>query len=128
LVVDMARMQYGATGRGTYGESYFLGTLSGFVGSMQQNICTQLVPKYEVERISLGINEENEVRIRECANRAWKRWQNRKTEGWCDYCGKGGPDLMQCGACKKTKVRYCCREHQVAGWKLHKHTCEKSGK
>jgi hypothetical protein len=33
-VVDMARMQYGEAGRGTYGEPFFLGTLVDYHGSV----------------------------------------------------------------------------------------------
>ena len=42
LVVDMTRMQYGTTGRGLYGENYFLGTLDGYVSSMGK-ICERLI-------------------------------------------------------------------------------------
>jgi hypothetical protein len=73
-----------------------------------------------------GTKGIHEARLTACAKKAWERWENREKEGWRDYCrkdGKGGGSLMRCGSCKTVKVRYCCKSHQKAGWKLHKHTC-----
>lgn len=50
-------------------------------------------------------DEESEL-LADCAERVWKRWQNRTNEGWCEYCGVGGNELKACGACKENKV-YC---------------------
>jgi hypothetical protein len=36
-----------------------------------------------------GTKGIHEARLTACAKKAWERWQNRETEGWCDYCGTG---------------------------------------
>lgn len=126
FIVDMSRMQYGAAARGSYGDNYFLGSFSDFDDSMK-NICTELIKIETSRRVDIQDVEEDK-RLKSCAQRVWDRWQNRESEGWCEHCGKGGKDLLRCGGCETVTIRYCCREHQVAGWKLHKHTCEKSKK
>lgn len=125
LVVDMTRMQYGTAGRGLYGENYFLGTLDSYVSSMGK-ICERLIDVGHGASYMEMESSEIEARLIRCARRVWERWQNREKEGWCEHCGKGGPNLKMCGGCKKVAIRYCCKEHQVAGWKLHKHSCEKN--
>ncbi|TVY58054.1 hypothetical protein LSUE1_G009562 [Lachnellula suecica] len=123
FVVDMTRMQYGTAGRGTYGENYFFGLWDDYNKSMAK-ICSGI----NNIRNSLQMNmtpEFDRARAQACAQRVWERWQKREEEGWCEHCGKPGVDSKLCGGCKEAKVRYCCREHQVAGWKLHKYTCEK---
>jgi hypothetical protein len=44
----------------------------------------------------------------------------------CQVCGRQYPE-MKCGKCKSVgkDVQYCCRGHQVVGWKEHKSTCGK---
>lgn len=44
----------------------------------------------------------------------------------CHVCGRQYPE-MKCGKCKSVgkDVQYCCRGHQVMGWKEHKSTCGK---
>lgn len=44
----------------------------------------------------------------------------------CQVCGRSYPQL-KCGKCKSVgkEVQYCCRGHQVLGWKTHKLTCGK---
>ncbi|PVH72699.1 hypothetical protein DL98DRAFT_609844 [Cadophora sp. DSE1049] len=127
FVVDMTRMQYGEAARGPYGENYFLGTDAEFLMSLKE-ICDG--PKDMVKAMitegEVGTVEayERVLRLENCAKRAFERWQNREKQGWCEHCGKGGK-LMKCGACKTKAVWYCCKEHQKAGWKLHKWTCEK---
>ncbi|TVY32413.1 hypothetical protein LSUB1_G008067 [Lachnellula subtilissima] len=69
---------------------------------------------------ALGV--ETETRMKACAKRVWARWQNRDSEGWCEHCGKGGKELKRCRGCRMAKIWWCCREHQLAGWSLHKHT------
>lgn len=124
FVVDMTRMEYGDAGRGTYGENYFLGTLDGYMKSMRR-ICVdpELVNTWDACHTALG--SEAETRMKACAKRVWERWQNRESEGWCEHCGKGGKELKRCRGCRMAKVWWCCREHQLAGWTLHKHTCER---
>ena len=39
------------------------------------------------------------------------------------YCHNIGPYL--CSTCKNKIVRYCCREHQMDDWPIHKLTCNK---
>jgi hypothetical protein len=124
FIVDMSRMQYGAAGRGSYGENYFLGTIDDWIESMK-NICAELIKVDLSSTVSISDMEEDK-RLKNCAQRVWDRWQNRESEGWCEHCGKGGKNLLRCGRCKTAMIRYCCKEHQVAGWKLHKHTCEKT--
>ncbi|KAG4440083.1 hypothetical protein IFR05_004426 [Cadophora sp. M221] len=123
-IVDMTRLQYGEAGYGTYGETYFLGTYEEHLTSMSK-ICGELEFNRMVTATKDQTNEpENQVRVKECAMRAWERWMNRDKEGWCEYCGRGGVELKRCGACKGRKVWYCCDEHNRKGWKLHKLTCE----
>ncbi|TVY20143.1 hypothetical protein LARI1_G001435 [Lachnellula arida] len=124
FVVDMTRMEYGDVGRGTYGENYFLGTLDGYMKSMR-SICVdpELVQTWDACQTALG--SQTETRLKACAKRAWEKWQNRESEGWCEHCGKGGKELKRCRGCRMAKVWWCCREHQLAGWNLHKHTCER---
>ena len=128
FVVDMSRMQYGEAGRGVYGENYFLGTLSDFLESMKEVCKEATITGALFPRLVSGGNKENKERLMACAKKVWERWQNRETEGWCNFCGKPGRNLMSCGACKEKKVRYCCKEHQRFDWKLHKYTCEKNKK
>lgn len=133
IVVDMARMQYGEAGRGTLGESYYLGTWGNFAGSMQK-ICDGVTPFGNLGTLlnleNLYIGADNMERLAAGARRVWERLQNRAVEGWCAYCGK--PDshgtMNCCGGCEKAKVKYCCRDHQVADRKLHKYTCENAKK
>lgn len=126
IVVDMTRLQYGDIGRGMYGESYFIGSTNKYFQSMEDKICTGLENKGTASRMNpRPDNTEEDSRLRACAEKVWKRWQNRDQEGWCAHCGMGGEKLMRCTGCKSAKVWYCGKEHQVAGWKLHKHTCEK---
>jgi len=45
----------------------------------------------------------------------------------CQECGNDkakdeNKKLMVCGACKS--VRYCCKEHQISDWKVHKKACK----
>jgi hypothetical protein len=125
VVVDMTRMQYGEAGRGAQGEPYYLGFLSDF-RSASKMICENLHARSLIMKpLPEGDDAANRDRLRNCAQRAFDRWQNRANESWCDYCGKGGKDLKQCSGCKERKIKYCCRRHQVVGWKLHKHTCER---
>ncbi|PMD17196.1 hypothetical protein NA56DRAFT_648917 [Hyaloscypha hepaticicola] len=128
FVVDMTRMQWGEAGRGLLGELYCLGSVAGYYRAME-NVCD------DIEEVGNGATHVapsiHTEAMKSCARRVWERWENRDKEGWCDYCG--GPDsserrLLNCSACKETKVRYCCKEHQKAGWKLHKFTCEKNKK
>ncbi|KAH8784392.1 hypothetical protein BGZ57DRAFT_974008 [Hyaloscypha finlandica] len=128
FVVDMTRMQWGEAGRGSLGELYYLGSVAGYYRAME-NVCDDIEEVgYGATHVAPSIHTDA---MKSCASRVWERWENRDTEGWCDYCG--GPDsserrLLNCSACKETKVRYCCKEHQKAGWKLHKFTCEKKKK
>lgn len=43
-----------------------------------------------------------------------------QTPKLCNLCGCRAPSM--CSKCKK--VSYCCREHQSADWKDHKHLCQ----
>ena len=43
----------------------------------------------------------------------------------CSSCGKKGPDLLKCSACKS--VWYCNVQCQKKDWKSHKQCCGKSG-
>lgn len=121
--VDMSRMQFGEAGRGTFDELYFLGSSDAWVDSMDK-VCGGLEHHNTVTHVAS--NEHTEL-MDACAARVWERWQNRENEGWCDYCGVGASarSLQNCGGCKEAKVQYCCKEHQVSAWKLHKYTCEK---
>ncbi|KAH6694814.1 hypothetical protein BKA61DRAFT_662751 [Leptodontidium sp. MPI-SDFR-AT-0119] len=124
FIVDMTRLQYGEAGYGTYGETYFLGTYEDYPTSMAK-ICGELEFRGMTTATTGRADEpENQVRVQECAKRAWERWMNREKEGWCEYCGRGGAELKRCGACKGRKVWYCCDEHNRKGWKLHKLTCK----
>lgn len=123
IAVDMTRTQYGPEGRGTFGEPYFIGTANEFSKSMPKICDTVVVVNYGSTDLGSSGND-NEKRLRDCAKKVWERWQNRKNEHWCAYCGKPGEKLLKCGGCKTKIVWYCCKEHQVADRKLHKHTCE----
>jgi len=104
LVVDMTRLQYSDTGRGDYGENYFLGTLSDWKKSMGR-ICERLIPLSRSPLpMPMGEDRANEARLKACAYRAWQRWNDRGTAAWCDFCGKGGPGLKQCGGCKTVRI------------------------
>ncbi|XMA09495.1 hypothetical protein WAI453_002286 [Rhynchosporium graminicola] len=127
MIIDMTRLQYGDAGFGTYGENYFLGSYGDYSESMK-GICGELKLKSIVGRTAGRLNDpDNQARVKTCARRAWERWMEREKEGWCEYCGRGGKELMMCGACKGRKVWYCCEEHAKKGWKLHKLTCESVG-
>jgi hypothetical protein len=122
-IADMTSMQYGKAGRGAFGENYFLGTWSQFWDEHIKGVCedatfSRCAPKAR-------IFPKDEKRLMGCAKRVMERWLNREKEGWCEHCGKPGKELLRCGGCRDKKVWYCCKEHQRAGWKLHKHTCEK---
>lgn len=126
VVVDMTRMQYGEVGKGAHGENYYCGYLSEYGRSMNR-VCENLVMiEITGKRLGEGTDTQNRDRLKNCAQKVWDRWQNRANEGWCEYCGKGGPALKRCTGCKERTVRYCCKEHQRDGWKLHKFTCEKA--
>ncbi|TVY28619.1 hypothetical protein LHYA1_G002356 [Lachnellula hyalina] len=124
FVVDMTRMEYGEVGRGTYGENYFLGTLEGYMNSMR-GVCVDPERVNTWDACCTALGGETETRMKTCAKRVWERWQNRDSEGWCEHCGKGGKELKRCRGCRMAKIWWCCREHQLAGWSLHKHTCER---
>ena len=123
----MTRMQWGEAGRGPFGELYYLGSTAGYYDVMG-NVCD------DIEELGKGATHvapsEHTKALEACVRRVWERWENRDKEGWCDYCGVGSFErrLLDCSACKETKVRYCCKEHQKAAWKLHKFTCEKNKK
>jgi len=127
FVVNMSRTQYGNSGRGTYGETYFLGTWDQYTDSMmateeEKKICDDFTDIRRSHEMNMqpGANRD---RLEACAKRVCERWQNREAQGWCAYCGKGGK-LLRCSWCKTAKVWYCCKEYQVSDRKLHKHTCE----
>jgi len=127
FVVDMSRMQWGEAGRGSFGELYYLGTTDKFFEIME-NVCDDIE---EVGNAATHVGpSEHTTAMEACAKRVWERWENRDKEGWCEYCGVGAAErpLFSCSACTETKVRYCCKEHQTAAWKLHKFTCEKKKK
>ena len=124
VVVDMSRMQYGEAGRGAFGEFYFMGTYDAYCDSMAKDICTRLENRGSASQMYPSGDAVEEARLKACAEKVWKRWQNRDKGRWCAHCGKGGK-LLKCSGCKEVKVQYCCKEHQVGGWKLHKHRCEK---
>mmetsp|Transcript_1494 Transcript_1494/g.3081 ORF Transcript_1494/g.3081 Transcript_1494/m.3081 type:complete len:183 (+) Transcript_1494:1382-1930(+) len=44
----------------------------------------------------------------------------------CQVCGRSYPEL-KCAKCKSVgrEVQYCCRGHQVLGWREHKMVCGK---
>ncbi|KAH6722623.1 hypothetical protein BKA61DRAFT_729934 [Leptodontidium sp. MPI-SDFR-AT-0119] len=123
-VVDLSRMQYGEVGRGSFGEFYFVGSYEDYCDSTEKNICTQLQNRGTANYMNPSSDLVEEARLKGCTERVWERWQNRHKQGWCAHCGKGGK-LLKCSGCRQSQTWYCCKEHQVAGWKLHKHTCEK---
>lgn len=41
----------------------------------------------------------------------------------CALCGTVPEKLFRCGKCKE--ATYCCKEHQVSAWPVHKKTCGK---
>lgn len=54
--------------------------------------------------------------------------QGPKYEDFCLHCRKSekeakrdGQTLLRCGRCRN--ALYCCKEHQKADWKKHKHFC-----
>lgn len=120
----MSRMQYGLAGKGVREEYYFLGSMEEWSASMKA-VCGSVLVKGTLPGVLHATGSENERFLRGCAERAWKRWCARGREGWCEFCGRGG-ELEACGGCKEAKVRYCCKEHQKAGWKVHKFTCERA--
>lgn len=71
-----------------------------------------------------GDLQGGESRLKLCASTVWRRWSNRDTVGWCNFCGTGDGFLMKCSGCKK--VSYCSKEHQKSDWKLHKLLCERA--
>lgn len=82
-VVDMTRMQFGETGRGLFGELYWMGSADDYMGAAEK-VCKKMELWGSSSRVGPS---EHDTWLRECARRAWKRWQNRDKEGWCDYCG-----------------------------------------
>ncbi len=125
--VDMTSRQYGDVGKGLYGESYYFGPPDQYFTKLEKDICVELENRGTASYMNPSPDLAEEERLKACAERVWKRWQNREKEGWCAHCGKGGK-LLRCSGCKKSPVWYCCKEHQVGGWKLHKYTCEKAKK
>jgi hypothetical protein len=122
-VMDMTRMQYGVKGRGDYGEHYFLGTRERWTESMS-SICSP-------ERSGIGSRGNTDTlqepaRAKACAQKVLERWNNRAVKGWCDFCGKpdGKDPMIRCSRCER--VKYCCKIHKRADWRLHTHTCEKN--
>ena len=45
----------------------------------------------------------------------------------CSYCRQKSEDLKKCSKCRL--VAYCCRKHQIRGWKEgHKQVCDELAK
>lgn len=123
-IVDMTRMQYGEAGRGQNGEPYYFGLAPSYWSSMTE-ICANLqITAVTEQRLPHGPDPVIVTRLKHCAQKVFHRWLNRFNEGWCDYCGKGGKELFRCHSCQNKQFFYCCRRHQVAGWKLHRYICE----
>lgn len=120
----MTRMQYDLAGKGLRGEYYFLGNMEEWTTCMKA-VCGSLHMTGTLPGVLPTTGSENEKVLRGCAQRAWKRWCDREKEGWCEFCGRGG-ELKACSGCKGGKVKYCCKEHQKAAWKVHKVTCERA--
>ena len=116
-------MQYGEAGHGLHGENCFIGTWDNYRDSMRE-ICGEL-KDVTITHYLGATGSENEVRLQACVKRVFQRWEKRDIEGWCEFCGKGGKELLFCGGCNKAVVRYCCKEHQKMAWKFHKFTCER---
>ncbi|KAI6711912.1 hypothetical protein JHW43_005577 [Diplocarpon mali] len=169
-VADLARMQYGRNALGPRGETYFIGSIR--ETSLRTNSLSEMIPKsiiaenkadlvevYEFEKsmknvcenltldhiraTRLGDSHPVSARLKMCAERVFKRWNNfifefanadfnvscsRDVEGWCEYCGKGGRAIngmamKRCIGCRDKNTYYCCDQHQEAAWELHRLTC-----
>lgn len=134
IIVDPTRQQYGLAGKGSHGETYFIGSFDEWLTGMAR-ICEN-VEVGDCTQVNLNTEKgtQHEQMLKDCARRVWQRWGKRDTEGWCEYCGRGdkevegglaGTRLMRCAGCKVKKVWFCCKEHQLSGWKLHRFTCER---
>ncbi|EKD14156.1 uncharacterized protein L3040_007844 [Drepanopeziza brunnea f. sp. 'multigermtubi'] len=122
-VVDMTRMQYGKEALGPWGETYLIGTTRMFEDSMK-SVCGHL-QLARMDQTLLGGPDHVKVRLKACAARAFQRWQKREHAGWCEHCGMGGPSLFRCTGCRTARIYYCGKEHQEAGWRLHKLHCQR---
>jgi len=77
LVVDMARMQWGDSGRRAYGEKYYMGTIDGFFDVMEK-VCG------DMEEQGIGacsINDSEHIeRLRVCAKRSGKDGRTKRSK------------------------------------------------
>ncbi|PBP21199.1 hypothetical protein BUE80_DR007767 [Diplocarpon rosae] len=101
-----------------------------------KNVCENLTLDH-VRATRLGDTHPVTARLKLCAERTFQRWQkdadvkvsdSRETDGWCDYCGKGGcatngAAMKRCIGCRDQRIYYCCDQHQEAAWALHRFTC-----
>ncbi|PPQ63557.1 hypothetical protein CVT24_004786 [Panaeolus cyanescens] len=125
-ILDLSALQFGDAGRGYKGNDFFV------FEPIQDYVSTRL-PKYgesntfKTAKVSefIGPAPDDEFLI-DVAQRAKKRWENRKQVPFCAYCGappRDGEQMAKCSGCKE--VFYCSLEHQRNSWPFHKLFCKR---
>ncbi|KAF8174728.1 hypothetical protein BJ912DRAFT_42847 [Pholiota molesta] len=123
-ILDLASLQFGDVGRGFKGKGLFvLEPVQQYLKRLDKFAEYSTFDDAKISSRVRAHTTPNNDWLKEVAQRAKDRWDNRKKVPWCGHCG-GPPrdqDLKRCGKCRK--AWYCNEEHQRAAWPFHKHFC-----
>ncbi|KAJ3851809.1 hypothetical protein EV368DRAFT_42349 [Lentinula lateritia] len=122
IILDMASMQFGETGRGPGRKGKCMFVLES-LGDYKKRLLT-VAGGFEKAKVSSRItpdpNQANEAWMWKVAKKAKERWEKRGEHHWCGHCGRplaNGPGLKRCSRCRQ--VYYCDEEHQKMAWSSH---------
>jgi hypothetical protein len=119
-VLDLSSMQFGDVGRGDGGRNTFILESVDKLYARFRRIASECDPSYPKVSTRIGPSPDDRW-LMDVAARTKKRWDNRRQEPWCGYCGAPGSGLKRCTKC--WEVHYCDAEHQTAAWPFHKKFC-----